>query len=321
MSEIFLHIHSDIPSAFCVNGEQIGFCSKPTDFISISVEKEEFVLYVYPLEQTLPHTSFISYSAKINCKNAKPLCNNSLLTITDYGQGNFVIMCNSLKINKPTTTTFCTSLENTSLTILQNNLYLANDKNSLSFIPKTPLKDAKLTKFQEFLIIWGKTYTNKDNILITNSNLNLIFDSIADKIEIEDNHIITLQRVNDIAMHGVVNEYQLQNEQVTHLKEYTVYTQNTPISPANTFAIPYALLEAIAIGNFSLARSYLHPSLSATLQDEHLERYFDNFIEATPAFNHPLNVLALVYPGNPRFVKNFLFDIADNRVLNIDSVE
>ena len=79
-------------------------------------------------------------------------------------------------------------------------------------------------------------------------------------------------------------------------------------------------MEAINIQNYTLARSYLHPSLSASLQDNHISAYFGEFLEVTPTLDGSLYDLALVYNGNPRFVKIYHFEVNANRIVNIDCI-
>ena len=93
------------------------------------------------------------------------------------------------------------------------------------------------------------------------------------------------------------------------------------MAPANFRALPWAFMEAINVKNFKLARSYLHPSLSQALQDEHLGNFFGDFLEVLPCVNGEFNVLSLSYQGNPRFVKNYKFDLTENRILNIDCLD
>lgn len=322
MSNILLHLCSAMPAVFCVNGEQVGCCDNPTQYVSICISQEKFVLYVYPLKQIHRHFCSLSYSVQINCKANKPLCNSDLITITDYGHNHFVIFADSLMVPRLPNCPPCSSaIDDCTATAINNNLYITNENHNFSYALTEPLSEIKLTKLGELYSLNAKTQNNQDFIMVLNKKLQLIFDCLTDKIEVDGNHIVTLQYVHDIARHGIVNDYEVKNASVTKMQKYTVYTQNTPTVPANIYAVPYAFLEAIMIKNYNLAHTYLHPSLSQTLQNEHLSKYFGNFIDMSATFDYPQNVLALIYDGTPRFVKYYSFDLQDNRIINIDTQE
>lgn len=322
MSDIFLHLHSVMPAVFCINGEQVGSIQNPTQYIALSVCQEQFILYVYPLITI--HDSFcsLSYSVKINCSARKPFCDNDLITITDYGQNHFVLCADDLKvprINSHKSHT-CASGD-CRISILNNQIFAATPRHNFTFTPNHDIIDAKLDKFNDFYALFTETAEQKNYLILLNKNLQMIFDCAADKIEILDNHIITLTKINDIARHGIVHDYSIQGEEIKLTKNYTVYTQNSPVVPANMYAVPFAFLEAVSIKNFTLARTYLHPALSQSLSNDQMSHFFGNFIEANTTFDAPPNVLALIYPGKPRFVKKYYFELNDNRIINIDSVE
>ncbi len=322
MSNTILHLSSIMPTAFCINGEQIGCVDNPCEYLSVSVSSEDFILYINPLEQINKYSCSLSYYVKISCRTPKPIAYNDLITITDYGHNHFVICAKPLLVPRLIEHKHCTDIyEDCRASYIGNNIYLTNNTNAFSFVSTEPLVNLKLSKNAPYINLLAKTVSNKDYLMLFNSKLRLLFDCTADKIEIVDNHIISLTNVNDIARHGLVKDYEIKDGIVALSKSYTVYTQNTPTTPANLYAIPYAFLEAIAIKNFSLARTYLHPNLAQVLSDEAISQFFGNFVEATPTIEEPKDVLALVYEGNPRFVKKFHFDLSDNRIINIDTFE
>lgn len=323
MSKICLHLSSAMPTVFCIDGQQVGCCDSPCNYIDIVVCQEQFVLYVYPVEQISKTHCSLSYSAKINCTSPKPTTNTDLITITDYGQSHYVLFANALLVPRITDNPPCFDTCDTySLATINNNISVSNNQHNFHFLLKTPLKTAKMQKIGDFYAILGKNDQNLNYVMLLNQNLQLMFECWSDKIEVLENKIITLDLVHDIAQHGKVAEYSITNGNVHKEKSYFVYTQNTPSAPANQYAIPFAFLEAISLDDFSLARSYLHPTLGQTLQNNTIQHFFGDFVYATPSLApDDLNSVALVYPGTPQFVKKYRFEISDNLIKNIDTIE
>lgn len=323
MSNIFLHLCSTMPAVFCINGEQIGCCENPCRYLDIAVCHEKFVLMVYPVDQIAHSHCSLSYSTQINCTTPKPTANNDLITITDYGQSHYIICAKPLLVprlnNHPPCYDTCGAC---SMSIIYNNINVTSEQKNFNFSLKTPLKTAKMQKINDFYAVLGENEQNLNYILVLNKNLQLVFDCWADRIEITENQIVTLDYINDIAQHGKVNEYNFENGNITKHKSYTVYTKNTPTAPANAYAVPYAFLEAITQEDFSLAKSYLHPSLIQALSDHQIRDFFGNFVDATPAFGtDDFFTIALVYQGKPQFTKKYHFEVVSNLIKNIESID
>jgi len=178
-----------------------------------------------------------------------------------------------------------------------------------------------MQKIDDFYAILGKNHQNSSYLMLLNNKLQFLFDCYADKVEITNSQIITLDHAHDIAQHGRVTEYSYTSGTVTKEKSYTVYTQNTPTRPANSYAIPYAFLQAIAQDDFSLARSFLHPTLNQSLQNSNIRDFFGDFIDITPTFTQSYDCLALVYAGKPQFVKQYRFELSNDLIKNIESID
>lgn len=322
MSNIYLHLCSTAPAVFCINNEQVGYCENLCQYINIVVCQEKFVLYIHPINQIANTYCSLSYSAQINCNTPKPITNTDLITITDYGQAHYVICANQLLVPRITDVPPCYDICGTcTMSVINQNLNVTDEQNNFTFHLQNPLKTAKMQKIGDYYAIWGKNYENLSYIMLLNKKLQLLFDCYADKIEISDSQIITLNHAHDIAQHGKVTEYSISNGNVKKEKTYTVYTQNTPTIPANSYAIPYAFLQAVSLDDFSLARSYMHPTLNQTLQNDNIRNFFGNFTDFTPAFTHENDCISLIYPGNPRFVKNYRFTLGNNLIKNIESLD
>ena len=321
MENYFIQITSTRPMAFSVNSKHIGVVSREYEALELEVEKEDFVLSCYPLE-SLAGEIAIPFSAQIEIVGGKIFSKNDNLLVTDFGNGHFIFEAKSPKIIKNSVNLVQISkiLDENSISIHKNALNISNNKRTLYYPLPYILSTAEIIDVGPLIFISGTTTDNKMYGLFVNKNLQIEFDGVADKIEYTDGKIITLNNVNDIARHGLVSIYTREQSGFKKSSQYSVYANNEPVPPASTEALPLAFIEAISIENFTLARSYLHPSLSASLQDEHIRAYFGDFVEVLPTLNKITSNLALVYSGNPRFVKTYHFEIKDNRIVDIDTI-
>lgn len=311
-----------MPFAFTVNSNFVGCVERNYESIDILIDRQDFIISAYPLMQDLVHGASMTYTAKIFAKGGKLISSNPQITITDYGSGHFKICASAFCVPFLSTSspTFTTQIGENFLNINKNILNINNQKASRFYPISTTLTDIFAKELSDLTLISGKTTDNKVYHLYFDKNLQIVFESIADKIEYDGTQIVTLQNINDIARHGLVTTYKKTNSGFIKNQQYTVFTQNEAISPASNAVLPWAFMEAVNIENFSLARSYLHPSLSASLQDNHIAQYFGDFLEVTPTLDNTLYNLALVYAGNPRFVKIYHFEVNENRIVNIDCV-
>lgn len=322
MSNIYLHLCSTMPAIFCINEKQIGCCENLCHYLDIMVCQEKFVLYVYPVNQISDIHCSLPYATQINCSTPKPLANTNLITITDYGQSHYVLCANPLLVprvrNQPPCYDSCGEY---TLSVINQNLNISSEQKNFNFQLQSPLKTAKMQKFNDFYAILGKNHQDLSYIMLLNNNLQFLFDCYADKIEVDNSKIVTLEFIHDIAQHGKVTEYAFSNGNISKEKSYNVYTQNTPSAPATPLAVPYAFLQAIKLQDYALARSYMHPTLNHTLQNENIRDFFGDFIDTTPTFTHGFDCVALIYPGNPQFVKKFHFELINNLIKNIESID
>ena len=346
MEEFKIRILSEFKAVFMYNNKQIGWLESPSDTIDFLTDEENFVLSCYPITENSSKSLSLPYSAKISVTAGKMLCDCPLITITDYGNKNYVVNFTPYQLpsNINSTPPFYKMVGETIISINKGMLYASSNGTNLCYPIYLPLDDITAENEHGFTIIRGKinnsfelqskvntSNTNTENNkiydenykvynLFLNKNLQVAFEGKANKIEFDGNQIVTLNNVPDIARHGIVTAYALTENGFKKSKKYSVYTANSPTAPACIQALPLAFMEALNIENYTLARSYLHPNLSASLKNEHLRAYFGDYVEVTQTFNNTPFELSLVYNGNPRFVKTYRFDVKDNRIFNIDYV-
>lgn len=318
MEQFLVHITSESPFMFSVNNHQVGFVENAFNFIDLKID-ESFVLSCYPANQT-KHEYSLPFCAKITVLANKLICNHDNILITDYGKGEFYINVYPQIIpyspteNEP----YYNTMNELSFAINKNILNVSNGKNGLYYPLAQNLSNISIKQNHDLIELTGLTASKKTLGLFINENLQVQFDGVADKIEYDGNQIVTLQNIKDIARHGLVTIYKRTQNGFKKSQQYSVYTKNEPIAPACSEALPLAFMEAVSIENFTLARSYLHPSLSNALQDNAMKAYFGDFIEFNP---QGANKIALIYNGSPRFVKIYRFDVKDGRICDIDMVD
>lgn len=322
MNSYYIHLYSEIPSVFMIDGKQVGFVEYPNQSVDILIDQPSFILCIYPTTPSKDFSTAISYSAQITYKAGKLFSSNKNIIITYYGKFHFkieaqpLLIHSQLNFNKP----YYEKLDEYTFSIIKNTLFVQSKEHNFYYPLPCEINNIKIKKVTNFLVLTAQSY-EKNYILILNAYLQLQFDAIADNIEFDGNKIITLENINDIARHGLVTIFKYNNQNFVKDQQYSVYTQTEPVAPANFRALPWAFMEAINIQNFTLARSYLHPNLSQTLKDDIITAYFGDFLEVLPSIDNDYTVLSLVYSGNPRSVKNFKFEIIENRISNIDCLD
>ena len=316
-----MHLTSAQPMVFSINSKQIGWIEREYESIDLLVSREDFILSCFPISESAETVS-LSFSAKISAKANKLICDSKNITVTDYGKGHFALNVLPMTFPRINTRTppFYKVLGDVMISVNNSIINLSNGKNTLFHPLQTSIHNIDAVNSNELILVSGKTPNEKDYNLFINRNLQVEFEGTADKIEYTNNKIVTLNNVGDIARHGLVTTYERRANGFHQTQQYSVYTQNDPVPPASDAALPLAFMEAINIENYTLARSYLHPSLSTALQDEQISAYFGDFIEVTLSPDgNPYN-LALSFAGNPRFVKIYHFTVKDNHITDIDTI-
>jgi len=152
-----------------------------------------------------------------------------------------------------------------------------------------------------------------------NNNYEVVKEGIVDKIESTQELIVTLQKQNDMAGHGMVEEYEIKDTGVIKKDSYFVYMSEKPKITQIKELVPYAFLEAVKIKNFSLARSYLTEELNENLLDEHLEAYFGNILDIVPNVykSNNENTICIIQDDTIKKAKYFTVSLEKNKISNI----
>ena len=322
MTDIYLHLCSEKNCTFVINNIQVGYVENINQSIDILTDEQFFTLFAYPTNEN-KNFIYFPFSAQLEFISNKLISKSNNIIIADLGANHYRIEIIPFFIlnQSESTPPLHKKTEEIFASLTNKNLILQNKDYFFNYITPCALQDFNLKKISNFYVLYGINYTKQEYLLLLNNKLQFICDCIADKIEFDKNQIITLNYLNDIARHGLVTTYSLKENGFKQNEKYSVYTQNAPITPANIYTIPWAFLQAVNIKNIKLARMYLHSNLSNSLKDEHIISYFGDFVEFFKSPTQNLNVITLSYNSSPRFVKNYCFEVIENKISNIDIIE
>jgi len=330
MSNIFLHFLSDFPVIIKANEQELGLIESSNDTLSIEANgNQDLLLSVFPVtDNTSPS---IPYLVKIQIKDNIPTCSNPYVEITDYEHTHFEIKFNPMQVQIHKKAIMIDNIQlqdDIIVSIFDDGIYNLeiNTKNKLYKFPLSEkILDYKFDYYIEnetsFLVLEGKNPQNKCFLLVF-SNFICNLEIVADFIEHTKTEITVLNYQNDIAKHGVVQKYKLDNSHFILSDEYTVFLDEKPHTPTDAKVVPWAFAEALNIGDTNLARTFLEKGLNNTLNDELLNTFFGDYNEIK--WNRYLNepdTLCFIYDGNPRKTKTYRFEIINNKISNITELD
>ncbi len=181
--------------------------------------------------------------------------------------------------------------------------------------------------FSDFDLIEKQNYiyfifsnTTCAHLVVFNKETTSFFLHNCDKMKKDEHSLYLVTKNNDFIKSYSTLTISLKDYEKNYLvaKKYAVDKLAT-----NKNVIPFAFMQAIKIRDFALARKYLSPSFSNSLQDEHLINFFGDFIKAVaPKVDLPPLSLSLIYKKeNLLFAKHFCFSIEDNKIIDISSIQ
>lgn len=327
MSNIFLHFVADFNALVRLDETTLGTLDNPSDRLTVEVGAEQsLMLSVFPILDNTSEPS-IPFSVKLKSEKEGVTTDSNQVQITDFGHGHFEIRLVPLII-KPHLPTLVldrinlsdeTVAELTDSGVFRLEIFVRNKRFSFELSHK--ITQHKITEFTKdevrFVLLEGKTPKNQAYLMVL-SNFFCNLELIADFIEHTQSEITSLTHQLDIASHGVVRKYEIQGKRFALTEEYTVFLDTAPHLPTDPKTVPWAFMEALNLGNLSLARSFLEKELSSSLTDEHLKTFFGDYEEIQwNRYRESTNTLCVIYAGNPRVVQTFEFEINNNKICNI----
>ncbi len=331
MKSIFLHFLADFPILLKVNNNELGLIENDCETLSVEIcGEQEILVSVFPIAEKSISPS-IPYLAKIKIENGVPKSHCHFVEITDFECANFEVKIFPMPILINKKPIFCDSIK------LSDELFINVFKSGqmsieINFKNKVYkyelceiISDYKAEYYTQnetsFLIFQGKTTKNQQYLVIF-SNFFCNLEIVADYIERTKTELTVLNYQHDIARHGVVQKYKLEQNSFVLCDEYTVFLDTTPHRPTDPKIIPWAFAEAINLGDTNLARTYLENGLSKMLSDEHLLSFFGDYSEIKwNKYSSKPNTVCFVYDQNPRKTKTFSFEIVNEKISNITQID
>ena len=318
MEKNLIYLTSEFETEIKVNDIYLGSISPPYFNLAFETDEPRFYINSHPLNTysaiLLPNTIKLEYL------NNKYVTNDQFCALTELEPHKYLLKITHPVLEKAIfTQPYSKNLDGTTVNVYENLLNVANQSNQIFFPLKHSLTDINATQIQNHIFLTATTSDNKQFALIINKNLQIRFETIADKIEFDGKRIIELNKLCSIANHGRVTIFSLNESDVKETDTYLTYIDKIPTPPANNFSIPQAFLECVMLKDFSLARSFLHPTLNSTLDDSTLTNFFGNFVSILTTSISDSVTLALTYDAKPQFVKYFTFSLSNSHITNINS--
>ncbi len=315
--ENYIHLSAETPTLFCVEGQNLGTSQSNQDYITIVSDQQNLNIACYPLNDT---ETKIPQMLNLN------FLGNTLFANNEFAQS-YLLANNHFKvcISLPTAIIFRPNVlqKNISFDTIQLSLFdgtmqyvlIQNNNKNYKITLNKHIKKASFQVFGQYYALLGKTGI-LDYVLIFDQLGNTIFEESNDKIELKSNTILTLQKMHDIARHGYVCTYTIDNNLLKTKEQYSVYLDEHPYYAQNQYTIGLAFLEAVNIGNIDLARYYLSDQLNSILSTEQITGYFGNYLEFEPNFlTNANNTIFFMYPDN--IVKLYTFKVQYNKIVDI----
>lgn len=296
--ENYLYLTSNTPSVFVVNNIIVGNNMHNDDYIIIKTDEEFLYIQCIPInnKNKLPSCVMLNF---FNINFAKNL-NAKIIKLSNQNYKIFFNLPDCI-VYHPSTLLCSTIINNLSLSFWDSTtqfLIIQNENTMQKITINYYIKEPKFINYLQYYALTGKT-DNLDYVLIFDSYGNILFEEAQNIIELNKENITTLQKIKDIANHGYVSKYKINDGIVHTLEQYSVYLDERPHIAPNNMIVALAFLEAINIKNLSLARSYLCDELSSTLTDNQLTDFFGGYTEFEPNFlNNADNSLLLTYSNN-----------------------
>ena len=151
------------------------------------------------------------------------------------------------------------------------------------------------------------------NLILFDSENGKIENYYGDEIKIFGNRFTIAKNLDNIARHVLHEEYNVTAQGIILNSKQIDYQNGRPVLCSAPQIVPYAFLQAIEVGDFDLASSYLDVPMRRRVDKEHLESFFGkikNFLQID-------NDIFAVF-GNEKSL--FKFTLTENKISEIDKI-
>ncbi len=231
---------------------------------------KEVVLKIYPIDQS---NLSIPYCAKLELVNNKVYCESKLVK-TYNTQNRCDVFISPFKISSSNIVyTNHHTVKNTRylITCFEDRIKISSTKGEYSY--ETNCIDCNSSVQGNNIYVLCKNDDTKTLICFNTTN-STFFQIDGNQIEISENKIKSLQKLNDMAKHTVVTTYSIDDLPTQESQE--LYTEQNKRSAKIDELLPYNFFEAIKAKDIKLAKTYLSNKLSS-LSDEQIYSFFGTF--------------------------------------------
>lgn len=158
---------------------------------------------------------------------------------------------------------------------------------------------------------------NSEMALILDNNIVPIMQLNTAIIEITENGFKSLTNLNDIACHGLVEIFELTDNDVKKIDEYSVFLKSKPLNTFNVNVLPIYFLQCVKAKDFAEAKNCLSGDLKLKVSAEHLSAYFGNFNDIV-CLKSKYYLTYKQQENNLFFVKECEFNILNGKIANIN---
>ena len=199
----------------------------------------------------------------------------------------------------------------------QNGIVEIEDEERVCFCEEFDFEilDAEVLELKNnFFVIklFGKNQTEKSVIFNSHYSPLLSFDSCV--VEGTENGFKVLTNVMDIARHGIVEVFEI-DEDVAKVDEYTVFMNQYPHNEINVMVLPIYFLQCIKANDFSEAKKCLTQKLKSKVKIDHLKQYFGDILDVI-VLGDEIFVETVDAKGE-HIAKKYNFSLEDSKIGNI----
>ncbi len=305
------HFVSTIEYDLLINGEYIARGKE--DSIDVVITSAEVSVMCVPLA-----TGYGIVSAKVqNIKNSI-LVNSNDISVVPMGRGHWQIEINFRKTYVDADCDIiATSISGKNNICIYNNPMGVIDISTGSLLRLRKNCDkivaAEIDIVSGCNVIKCQLIDNKYYIIVIDDKCKILFDTICNSYETNENKCKTIAEVCDIAGHGVVKTFDMTDKTIDC---YAVYTGEVRYASSDRL-VPMAMLQSLMVGDNKLAKSYLCAEMQS-ISDDKLQQYFGKFDRVV--YNRYIADGTINYTVCGEDYRNYDFVIKNGRIDDIVEV-
>lgn len=271
----------------------------------ICFDKPEKIL-VYPLSQKNKNT----FPFAIDLESPE---NTRFFSFYSLKEFNLIYISSSLYIQNEITEIITTNKKECKVKLSEDYISFDCDNQKKTVFLNQAFSDYSIKTLQNLLFL--HLISENELMFVFNLNDKTLKEFSGKKIELFENHLSVAKEVNDIANHVIFQTFEIKDDKIILQKDTLKYNFEKPVLITNPLVVPIAFLEAIKLEDFDLAKHYLCEGLKTTTSENHLKKYFGEFLKIIPIEDY---VIGIITPEN---LKVFEFKIENGLIVDINEKE